>query len=41
VFDEIHRSNMSKAPLTSEQKGGKGPGYSPPDLRFVLRDEAA
>lgn len=43
VFDEIHRSNMSKAdgligPLTREDgKILKGPHFTPPDIEGVLR----
>lgn len=36
VFDEVHRSNMSKSGLTSEQKGGKGAGFEPPQLEAIL-----
>ena len=36
VFEEVHRANMSKTPLNQHQKGGKGPGYEPPNLRKTL-----
>ena len=42
VFNEVHRSNMTKAVavrLPGEKYatgGGKGPGYTPPDLQRVL-----
>lgn len=39
VFDEVHRSNMTKTPLDpATKKGGKGAGYQPPriaDLLFI------
>ena len=41
LFDEVHRSNMSKdaAPAVGVvgKRGGKGPNYSPPDIAGVLR----
>lgn len=40
VFAEVHRSNMSKD--GGKDAGGKvlkGPGFSPPDLRRVLREQ--
>ena len=40
VFNEVHASNMTKEGLTSEQKGGKGPGYRAPDLEPLLRSAA-
>ena len=45
VFNEIHRSNMSKLgedgkPIYREDgKVLKGPGYSKPDLKFILENE--
>jgi predicted HAD superfamily Cof-like phosphohydrolase len=39
VFDEVHRSNMSKFIDGHRREDGKwikGPSYSPPDLRKVL-----
>ena len=40
LFDEVHRSNMTKdaAPAVGVvgKRGGKGPNYSPPDIRGVL-----
>jgi len=36
VFEEVHRSNMSKAQLDECSKGGKGVGFSAPDLRSAL-----
>jgi predicted HAD superfamily Cof-like phosphohydrolase len=42
VFDEVHRSNMSKLgadnkPIIREDgKVLKGPNYSPPDIKAVL-----
>lgn len=41
IFNEIHRSNMSKRPMTAEQKGGKGAGYQPPRIADLLRKDAA
>jgi len=38
VFEEVHRSNMTKTP--AKDAGGKvqkGPDYEPPDLERVLR----
>jgi predicted HAD superfamily Cof-like phosphohydrolase len=39
VFNEIHRSNMTKSPLTrrADNKVLKGPAYMPPDLEPILR----
>jgi hypothetical protein len=43
LFREVHRSNMTKTftPTKTGMKygegGGKGPGYSPPDIAGVLR----
>lgn len=37
VFNEIHRSNMTKdAPKTKDGKGVKGKNYSPPDISKIL-----
>lgn len=39
VFDEVHRSNMTKTEETEEGTGrfvGKGPGYVPPDVAGAL-----
>lgn len=37
LFDEVHRSNMTKAPLDPVTgKGDKGPDYQPPDLAPLL-----
>lgn len=36
VFDEVHKSNMTKSKLTLAGKGGKGPNFKPPNLRKVL-----
>lgn len=37
-FEEVHRSNMSKAKTTGDQRlRDKGSEYSPPDLEGVLR----
>lgn len=35
-FAEVHRSNMSKTPLNEHLKGGKGEGYTPPQLAKLL-----
>lgn len=43
VFNEVHRSNMTKAAVRIKPGekygagGGKGPNYSPPDIRGVLK----
>lgn len=37
IFDEIHRSNMSKQVTKDSRVRDKGPDYSPPDLRRFLR----
>ena len=38
VFNEIHRSNMTKSPcLDKDGKATKGEGYSPPDIVKALR----
>jgi predicted HAD superfamily Cof-like phosphohydrolase len=37
VFNEVHRSNMSKNRLNQHGKGGKGNGFSPPNLEEILR----
>lgn len=43
IFDEIHRSNMTKArPLSGCRPDGKvpkGPSYSPPRVREVLEQQ--
>jgi predicted HAD superfamily Cof-like phosphohydrolase len=40
VFDEVHRSNMTKAPLDPvTRKGGKGLDYEPPAIAAVLLRE--
>ena len=36
LFAEVHRSNMTKTPLDKHKKGGKGDGYTPPDLDSIL-----
>ncbi len=36
IFREIHRSNMTKTPLNEHNKGGKGEGFSPADIRPIL-----
>ncbi|HQU43501.1 MAG TPA: hypothetical protein PK867_11865 [Pirellulales bacterium] len=36
IFDEVHRSNLSKEPHASG-KPCKGSGYCPPDIRGVLQ----
>lgn len=37
IFDEVHRSNMTKDVLDPvTRKGGKGPDYIPPDIRPLL-----
>jgi len=44
VFDEIHRSNMSKIKGGWKDASGKwrkGEGYTPPDLARVVRGEGA
>lgn len=41
IFDEVHRSNMTKTlldPVT--KKGGKGPGYEPPRIAELLLIQA-
>ena len=42
VFEEVHRSNMSKTPLDEHSKGGKvlKAGYSPADVAGILRRAA-
>lgn len=37
VFQEVHRSNMTKTPLGKNSKGGKGEGYQPPDIKKCLQ----
>lgn len=39
VFEEIHRSNMTKQDLNEIGKGGKGPNYEPPRLATILRNQ--
>ena len=42
IFEEVHRSNMTKDaldPLT--KKGGKGPGYEPPRIAELLIMQAS
>lgn len=41
VFNEIHRSNMTKErpPGGGDAKAVKGKGYRPPDLSFILEEE--
>lgn len=42
VFDEIHRSNMTKTPLDPvTRKGGKGEGYEPPALLKIILEQIA
>lgn len=43
VFDEVHRSNMTKEPgnASSGGKAIKGPNFSPADVEGVLKDAAA
>lgn len=43
IFDEIHRSNMTKSPSEKREDGKvlKGQGYSPPDLKTAWNDAAA
>jgi len=37
IFDEVHRSNMTKDQLDPvTKKGGKGPGYEPPRIAELL-----
>jgi len=37
VFEEVHRSNMTKDRLDPvTKKGGKGPGYEPPRIAEIL-----
>lgn len=37
IFDEVHRSNMTKgAPLTKDGKGVKGENYSQPNISKIL-----
>jgi predicted HAD superfamily Cof-like phosphohydrolase len=38
IFDEVHRSNMTKAGMNEHMKGGKGEGFEPPNLESVLQD---
>ena len=39
VFDQVHRSNMTKdAPPTKDGKGVKGKQYSPPNISKILAD---
>lgn len=47
LFDEVHRSNMSKAdadgnPIYNDEgKVLKGPNYSPPDIGKILNNKAS
>ncbi len=36
IFEEIHRSNMTKTKPEGDAKAIKGPGYSPPDLQAII-----
>ena len=36
IFDEIHRSNMTKTEMNEHGKGGKGEGFQKPDLGRIL-----
>lgn len=36
VLEEVQKSNMTKSPLDADGKGGKGPGFVPPDVAGVL-----
>lgn len=41
LFDEVHRSNMTKQPDPRRTgKAIKGLGYEPPDLRSILQTES-
>jgi predicted HAD superfamily Cof-like phosphohydrolase len=41
IFDEVHRSNMTKDALDPvTKKGGKGPGYEPPRIAELLLIQA-
>lgn len=40
VFDEVHRSNMTKEGLDpATRKGGKGDGYEPPRISDILIEQ--
>lgn len=41
IFEEIHRSNMTKNQYNSEDDGKitKGEQYSPPDIKSILRKQ--
>lgn len=41
IFDEVHRSNMTKRAPNRHGKGGKGKGFQKPDIARVLRTAAA
>jgi len=42
LFAEVHRSNLTKEPVASGSgKARKAPGYTPPDLRTILRAAGA
>lgn len=41
VFQEIHRSNMTKEGLTPQGKGIKGRNYQPPDLTPIIKLQLA
>lgn len=42
IFEEVHRSNMTKTPLDPvTKKGGKGLGYEPPRIAPLLLQQAA
>jgi predicted HAD superfamily Cof-like phosphohydrolase len=38
IFNEVHRSNMTKTSRLSDGKGRKGNAYVPPDIERVLDD---
>lgn len=38
IFNEVHRSNMTKTQHLSNNKGGKGSTYVPPDIQKVLHE---
>lgn len=38
IFDEVHRSNMTKVGMNEHMKGGKGEGFEQPDLESVMVD---
>jgi predicted HAD superfamily Cof-like phosphohydrolase len=39
VIAEVHRSNMTKTASPGDGKAIKGPGYSPPNIAAVLKNE--